>query len=371
MSNIYDIFNERKNAVSMISEGFDYSSFDENSIEHFDTIEEGIDVLTNIQREMQNTTIKVCAESLVADMLLENAMYEEFDAEHIEEMIEESFKEKASNVGKRIQELWGKIRAWFGNLFTSMANLFRNGEALAKKYPDLRNKLKTDTGKVKAYDVDMAAKAIVNCYNLCSKIKFNDAYNSSSDYKTEIFKNLGVKDKAELKEKVMGFFVKTGKFEKKELQISSMSTEAVFNYAVNKKDIIDGLKNQQKVVDADFSNAMQVAKGAKKEVKASDESKEDKKEAKNYINDVISVLNFMINIKSDIIKTQIAVVKKLAGVCLSICRHAVGAKAESDDGGGEKPAKEEKGEESAEESFDYLLNSLDEEIEFEDNDWDL
>ena len=81
----------------------------------------------------------------------------------------------------------------------------------------------------------------------------------------------------------------------------------------------------------------------------------------------------MINIKTDIIKTQIAAVKKLASVCLSICRHAVGAKAESDNGGEEeKPAKkEEEKEETAKESFDYLLNSLDEEIEFEDNEWDL
>ena len=349
MSNIYDIFNERKNAVSMISEGFDYSSFDDSSVEPFDTIEEGIDVLTNIQREMQNTTIKVCAESLVADMLLENAMYEEFDAEHIEEMIEESVKEKVSNVGKRIQELWGKIRAWFSNLFSTIASHFMNGEKLAKKYPDLKSKLKADTGKVKAYDIASAATAMAQCDGLSAAIKFDNAYLTGSDCKKG------------LKEKVMSFFVKGGKFEKKEMQINSLPTDIVFNYAVSKKDIIDSLKNQQKLVDSDFTNAMRIAKDNK--VGAD-------KDAKKYINEVISVLNFMINLKSDIIKTEIAVVKKLSGMCLSICRHAVGAKSD-DNGGEEKPAKEEKKEETAKESFDYLLNSLDEEIEFEDNEWDL
>lgn len=361
MSNIYDIFNERKNAVSMISEGFDYSSFDEDSVEHFDTIEEGIDVLTNIQREMQNTTIKVCAESLVADMLLENAMYEEFDEDHISEMIEESVKEKASNVGKRIQDLWGKIRAWFSNLFSTIANHFMNGEKLAKKYPDLKSKLKADTGKVKCYDLASAGTAMAQCDGLSAAIKFDDAYNSAgSDYKTGLFEKLKVSDKKGLKEKVMSFFVKGGKFEKKEMQINSLPTEIVFNYAVSKKDIIDSLKNQQKLVDADFTNAKRIA---------NDNKAGAEKDAKKYLNDVISILNFMINLKSDIIKTEIAVVKKLSSMCLSICRHAIGAK--SDDGGEEKPAKEEKGEESAEESFDYLLNSLDEEIEFEDNTWDL
>ncbi len=364
MSNIYDIFNERKKAVSMISEGFDYSSFDESSVEPFDTIEEGIDVLTNIQREMQNTTIKVCAESLVADMLLENAIYEEFDTEHIEEMIEESVKEKVSNVGKRIQELWGKIKAWFSNLFSTIANHFMNGEKLAKKYPDLKSKLKADTGKVKCYDIASAATAMAQCDGLSAGIKFDNAYLTGSDYKTELFGKLKVSDKKGLKEKVMSFFVKGGKFEKKEMQINSLPTDIVFNYAVSKKDIIDSLKNQQKLVDSDFTNAMRIAK---------DNKVGAEKDAKKYINEVISVLNFMVNLKTDIIKTEIAVVKKLSSMCLSICRHAVGAKSDSDDNGGgeEKPAKKEEKEETAKESFDYLLNSLDEEIEFEDNEWDL
>ena len=69
MSNIYDVFNERKSSVSMISEGFDYNYFDPESIEEFDTIEEGIDVLTDLQKEMQDSNIRLCAESLVSDLL--------------------------------------------------------------------------------------------------------------------------------------------------------------------------------------------------------------------------------------------------------------------------------------------------------------
>ncbi len=361
MSNIYDIFNERKNAVSMISEGFDYDYYDMDTIESFDTIEEGIDVLTDLQREMQNTAIKVCAESLVSDLLLENAMYEEFDEFAIEDMIEESLKEKASNVGKRIQEMWAKIRAWFSNLFTSIANHFANGEKLAKKYPDLKNKIKSDTGTVKCYDLIGADLGIAKCNTITADVKFDDAYNYSGDYKTEIFKKMGVSDKKELKKKVMSFFVKNGDFEKKEMKISSLPAEIVFDYAVSKKDIIDGLKNQQKIIDGDFNSAKSAAKDNRAEAKG-----KENKEARQYINDAISVLNFMMNVKTDIIKVEIAVVKKLSGVCMQICRHAIG---------GAKPEKadNDKKEEPAKESFDYLMNSLDEDVEFDDDDfgWDL
>lgn len=372
MSNIYDIFNERRSSVSMISEGFDYDSFDPDSVEHFDTIEEGIEVLTNLQKEIQDANIRLCAESLVSDLLLEDAMYEDFDEEHITEMIEESLKEKASNVGKRIQELWGKVRAWFAGLFNSIVNYFKNGESLLKKYPDLKNKLKSDSGKVKAYKMIDASSAIKNCSALSNKLSFYEVY-ETKDFKSSIFSKLGVQDKKELKTTVMNFFV-MGKLEKQELVIRSLNPAVVINYAVSKKDIIDGLKNQQKSVDDDFKTAMNAAKKNKGEA--------EDKETKKYINDVMSVLKFIFNIKSDIIKVEIAMVKKLSSMCLAICRHACGgasASAEDEDESKNEikgefvPTKQGKAADAVAknkaktESFDYLMSSLDEEISFDDD----
>lgn len=371
MSNIYDIFNERKSSVSMISEGFDYDYFDRDSIEDFDSIEEGIEVLTNLQKEMQNTNIRLCAESLVSDLLLEESMYEDFNEDNITEMIEESLKEKASNVGNKIQELWGKVKAWFAGLFNSITNHFKNGETLLKKYPDLKDRLKSSTSKVKAYKMVAASAAIKNCSTLSNKLSFYDVY-ETKDFKSSVFSKLGVQDKKELKTTVMKFFV-MGKLEKEELVISSLNPAIVINYAVSKKDIIDGLKDQQKNLDDDFKNALNASKKNKSDAKD--------KEAKKYINDVMSVLNFIFNVKSDIIKVEIAMVKKLSNMCLSICRHVCGGASSS--ASNEEPEPANKGEyiptkqdraanavaknKAAKESFDYLMSSLDEEVTFDDD----
>lgn len=371
MSNIYDIFNERKSSVSMISEGFDYDYFDRDSIEDFDSIEEGIEVLTNLQKEMQNTNIRLCAESLVSDLLLEESMYEDFNEDNITEMIEESVKEKASNVGKKIQELWGKVKAWFAGLFNSIINHFKNGETLLKKYPDLKDRLQSSTSKVKTYKMVGAATAIKNCSTLSNKLSFYDVY-ETKDFKSSVFSKLGVQDKKELKTTVMKFFV-MGKLEKEELVIRSLNPAIVINYAVSKKDIIDGLKDQQKNLDDDFKNALNAAKKNKSDA--------EDKEAKKYINDVMSVLNFIFNVKSDIIKVEIAMVKKLSNICLSICRRVCGGASSS--AADEEPEPANKGEyiptkqdraanavaknKAAKESFDYLMSSLDEEVTFDDN----
>lgn len=371
MSNIYDIFNERKSSVSMISEGFDYDYFDRDSIEDFDSIEEGIEVLTNLQKEMQNTNIRLCAESLVSDLLLEESMYEDFNEDNITEMIEESLKEKASNVGNKIQELWGKLKAWFAGLFNSITNHFKNGETLLKKYPDLKDRLKSSTSKVKAYKMVAASAAIKNCSTLSNKLSFYDVY-ETKDFKSSVFSKLGVQDKKELKTTVMKFFV-MGKLEKEELVISSLNPAIVINYAVSKKDIIDGLKDQQKNLDDDFKNALNASKKNKSDA--------EDKEAKKYINDVMSVLNFIFNVKSDIIKVEIAMVKKLSNMCLSICRHVCGGASSS--ASNEEPEPANKGEyiptkqdraanavaknKAAKESFDYLMSSLDEEVTFDDD----
>lgn len=375
MSNIYDIFNERKSSVSMISEGFDYDSFDMDSVEHFDTIEEGIEVLEDLQKEMQDANIRLCAESLVSDLLLEENMYEDFDEDHITEMIEESLKEKASNVGKKIQELWGRVRAWFAGLFNSITNHFKNGEALLKKYPDLKNKLKNDSGKVKAYRMFAASVAIKQCSTLSDKLSFYEVY-ETKDFKSSVFGKLGVQDKKELKTTVMNFFV-MGKLEKEEIVIRSLNPAIVINYAVSKKDIIDGLKNQQRNLDNDFKDALSAAKRNKSDA--------EDRESKKYINEVMSVLNFIFNVKSDIIKVEIAMVKKLSNMCLSICRHACGGASSSAKSEEPEPEPENKGEyiptkqdkaanavaknkAAKTESFDYLMSSLNEDVEFEDED---
>lgn len=375
MSNIYDIFNERKTAVSMISEGFDMDGFELDIIEDFDSIEEGIDVLTDIQREMKNATIKLCAESYVSDLLIEAAMDENFDEEELNDMIEESLKEKASGLGEKIQGFWAKIRAWFSKLFENIKVQFSNGEKLRKQY-DLVGKLKADNGKVKTFDL-IPLKAATNKVDkmMGALPKFDQAAGpvSGDNWKEFLLGKVGAKDRSELKKKVMGCFTKNGQFEKKEVEINNMFHAAVIDYACNKKDIIDGLNQQQKKIDEDFKAAMDKAKDSKKA--AGDiEDKEKRKSAVGTQKNIMSVLNFMVDLKTDMVKAEIAMVKKLSGACLSILRHACGHGAQKVDAKAEREAKKEakKAEKAAakEESFDYMLQSLNEELEFDDSDND-
>lgn len=368
MSNIYDIFNGRKNAISMISEGFEYEGDIEDAIEDFDSIEEGLEVLTGLQKEMQDTTIKLCAESFVSDLLLEAAMDDDFDEDTLSDMIEESVKEKASNAAEKIQNLWAKIKAWFQKLFENIRVHFSNGEALEKKY-NLADKLKADNGKVKCYDMVGQTRATLQVNKIIDKLgsvaTAEGLGSTSADYKQVIFKNVGVKDKKELKELVMKCFVNNGKFEKNEHIISKLPAHLIIDYGCHKKDIIDSLKNSENRINSDFSEAIKRAK----EGKSSADNKDDKKTQGN----IVSVLNFLVGLKTDVIKMEIAVVKKFSSSCLSILRHACG-------GGAERTKKKEQQEKEQQavdkakkevnkESFDYMMSSLNEDIEFEDDDY--
>ena len=109
----------------------------------------------------------------------------------------------------------------------------------------------------------------------------------------------------------------------------------------------------------------------------------------------------MFNTKSDIIKMEIVMVKKLSNMCLSICRHVCGGAASSasneepenkgeyvptpqkqnNTNGGNTTKNRRKGGGSAgkfsgkvgkfpaKESFDYLMSCLDEEVTFDDDDF--
>ena len=358
MSNIYDIFNGRKNAISMISEGFEYEGDIEDAIEDFDSIEEGLEVLTGLQKEMQDATIKLCAESFVSDLLLEAAMDEDFDEDTLSDMIEESVKEKASNAAAKIQNLWAKIKAWFQKLFENIKVHFSNGEALEKKY-NLADKLKADNGKVKCYDMVGQTKATLQVNKIIDKLgsvtTAQGLGSTSVDYKQVIFKNVGVKDKKELKELVMKCFVNNGKFEKNEHTISKLPAHLIIDYGCHKKDIIDSLKNSENRINSDFSEAIKRAK----EGKSSADNKDDKKTQGN----IVSVLNFLVGLKTDVIKMEIAVVKKFSSSCLSILRHACGGGAER---ANKKEQKEKEDDKAKKESFDYMMSSLNEDIEFED-----
>ena len=295
-------------------------------------------------------------------------MGDELDEDTVSDRMEESVKEEASNAAERVQNLWAKIKAWFQKLFENIRVHFSNGEALEKKY-NLADKLKADNGKVKCYDMVGQTQATLKVNKIIDKLgsvaTAEGLGSTSADYKQVIFKNVGVKDKKELKELVMKCFVNNGKFEKSEHTISKIPANLIINYSCHKKDIIDSLKNSENRINSDISEEIKRAK----EGKSSADNKDDKKTQGN----IVSVLNFLVGLKTDVIKMEIAVVKKFSSSCLSILRHACGGGAERAKKK-EQKEKEQKAVDNAKkevnkESFDYMMSSLNEDIEFDDDDY--
>lgn len=348
MSNIYDIFNERRSSLSMLSEGinFDYYSMD------FDTVEEGLEELDNIQREMEDSTIRMCAESFVTDLLIESAMDEDFDENNIYQMITEAEEKEKENKTSKIKEMWGKIKAWFKKLFETIRNLFLNGEQLLKKYPDLEKRLASDKGKVKTMGFIDPTTAISKSLGMCNSL---NAITKSGDFKKDAFSILKVESKKDLKKKIFKNFIQND--EKKETPIASLNFGIVIKYATEKKDLIDGIKKFESSIDADFKKALADIKNAKKEA----QNKEEKARAV----DDQQFLNFIVNLKTDICKNTISAIKKISGQCLSICRHACGMAADRAEKKANKSNDNDE-KEAAEESFNAMLNALDN-VEFIDD----
>lgn len=317
MSNIYDVFEQRKESISMLEEGFGYIEPDEDV--DFDTIEEGMDVLDEISQDLSNETIKYCAESLVTDMVLEEALYEDYEDFVEGDYLSEAIKEKAGKAKDMLMDKWKQFKAWVRKIIESIKNFFLNGEQLFNKYNDIPKRLQSCTKEVKCHDYAPAATAIENCNKMVEKIKlaaFNQEINAGQEnYKEKCYNILGIKDKSSLNEKVKKEFITSSEPTTK--PIHRLNIGVVVNYAANKKDIINGIKKFESRVDAEFKEVQNLIK--------LDIAGKSRKEAKETgSKNVLKAFNFLFGIKSSIINSMIGCVKSISKNCLAICKKAIG-----------------------------------------------
>ena len=86
MNNIYDLFNDRKNEIESICE----SQQVEEVENEFDSIEEGLEYMDVLLQESNNDMIEWQAACYMEDLVLEQMMYEDFNVNEMEFVIEES-----------------------------------------------------------------------------------------------------------------------------------------------------------------------------------------------------------------------------------------------------------------------------------------
>lgn len=130
MNNIYDLFNDRKNEIESICE----SQQVEEVENEFDSIEEGLEYMDELLQESNNDMIEWQAACYMEDLVLEQMMYEDFNANEMEFIIEGSLKERFSDLGEKLNGIWENIKKWFQNMMSKLQDHMSSGEALFQKY---------------------------------------------------------------------------------------------------------------------------------------------------------------------------------------------------------------------------------------------
>lgn len=320
MSNIYELFEQRKEGITMLEEGYGYIEPDD-SID-FDTIEEGIDLLEYMAEELSNDVIKVCAENYVTDLCLEDALYEDFDSFVEGDYLTEAEAEKSQKADGLIKRKWKEFKAWIRKIIETVKNFFMNGEKLGKKY-NLKARLAKCTKKVKCHDYNSSDSALNNVQKTLDYLKDGAIAKSISagedGYKEKCFGLIGVKDKKALKDRIQKYFISTPKPTEK--VVNQMNIGIIIDYATNKKSLINAIKKMESNVDASFKEAQDQLKKEKSEQSGEDAKKTGK---------VLKAFNFIYGLKSSVISMSIGLVKSISRNCLAICRKAVGGSVAND-----------------------------------------
>jgi hypothetical protein len=318
--NIYDVFNERKEGLDSLMEGYQAGDY---YVEDFDNMTDGIRVLDRIMQESTMDLIEYQGAMHLEDLVLENMMYENFDTEEIAPVIEATMKERAGNLWQKVKNLWEKIKAWFKKMFAAIKNFFiSNNKLLAKYEGQIAKRIKACDVEVNCHEWNDPTDAINDSYELLNLVKLeaDEKYKSKDD----LLKAIHVKDKKEIVSIVKKFFMSEKASKRK---ISSMDAGVVEKYVSSEKYLLDNLNKERARIDLEFKNCLDDLKADRKSAEG-DEKKD--------LNKMVNTFQFGINLKTAMINAMVACIKKGAGECRAIILRAVGnTSAPADD---EEPA---------------------------------
>lgn len=315
MSNIYELFEQRKEGLTMLEEGFGYIEPDESM--DFETVEEGLDALDDLAMDVTNGVIKILAEDYITTLCLESAMDDDLDDFMEGDYISESVKEKAGKAKEFLSEKWQQFKGWILRMIENVKNFFLSNDQFFKKYGNVAARFKEREGEVKTYEFKSKTSALAGCRTIVRNLKLAavaDDFDMKGDkgFKEKCFAIVGVKDNKGLKDLVKSKFI-NGQ-DKKTMKFSDLDGAIIVDYAANKKEIIDNLKKFEKEIDADFMVAQQRLKE-----EAARSTGDDKKNA----NSVLKAFDFIFKIKTNVINLAISCVKSVSKTCFGLCKAAV------------------------------------------------
>lgn len=302
--NIYDLFNKRKNGIDYLVEGLDPTEYaDLEGYEDLDAAAEALDV---ISMESMNEMLEFQAANYLEDLVLENMMYDEFDEEKIQNLMEAAKEEKKEGLGQKIKNLWQKIKEWFARAFRTIATHFQSGETLVAKYrKQIPQAMKQSNAKIKAKPFGDPDAAVSQVQAMVGRLKV------VGKSKEQILGLVGLSDKNGAKEKVNKLFFTGDATEK---PINGLKPDEVMNWAGNKKIFVDALKNCQKNMDGEFKQMLADINKGDGQNKAED--------AANF--------QFGIGIANALLSQSIVCVKQVSNICTAIIRKALSGKYDPD-----------------------------------------
>lgn len=304
--NIYDLFNERKNGVDCLVEGCDFTL---DYVAEFEDLDECAEALNQITMEATNEMIELQAAWYLEDLVIENMMYENFDEEKIQSVMESSSNEKTSSLGEKIKNLWKKIKEWFAGAFKAISVHFQSGETLVAKYKkEIPGAMQQSKAKVKMRSLNDPEAAREQVGSLVGRLE------TTGKSKEQILGLVGLSDKGGTREKVETIYYASK--DATEHEISKLNYQLVMKYAGTKKIMIDGLKKNQKDIDAKFKEILSKIKSGDGDNKA--------EEAANF--------QFGIGIANGLLSAEISIVGAICKACTAIIRKALSGKHDASKG---------------------------------------
>lgn len=295
--NIYDLFNERKNGVDYLVEGFA-----PNDVEAFEDLDAAMEALDNISMESTNEMIEMQAACYLEDLVLESMMYDDFEEDKIKGIMEGAEKEKKEGFVQKIKNLWQKIKDWFAAAFKTITNHFQSGETLVAKYrKQIPAAMHQSTAKIKIRSFKDPDEAKKDMGYLVDRLKV------TGQSKEQILSAAGIADKKGITSRVEDWFYNSK--EAKEQPIKGLKAETVIKWASGKKIFIDELKKQQKDTDGEFKAILSELQGG------GDGAAE---KAANF--------QFGINILNGAFNAEIKCIRDLSNACTAVIRKALSGK---------------------------------------------
>ena len=307
MDSLYDLFNRKKEAC-VLEERFEY---EDQSV-----------IMEDIIQESNMQFIQIQADSYVNELLIEEAMYNDFDEQYVHGLMESSFSEKKDKLIKFIQDKWAKLKAWFKRVVESIKNFFSRNKASLKTKDGkpVDNRIALEVLKSCEIEVtnpfangmdmdltdDWCIEQIDKLYEL-----FNGYYSDKMSFnglKERGLVILGVKDKKEIKSRIRKRYAAAVPTK---VKIKDIPTKSLIAAGLGEKEMLEGIFEMRDSIDKEYAETLSKLKAYKED-------------GAENIDKKIAALNYITNLQGAVISAMIGSRKKLAADCRNIIKKALG-----------------------------------------------